>query len=404
MSYSCSLCKKNYKSYQSIWNHNNRYHKNENCKIELIDNKIRNYKCTFCDRKFTTNYSAQYHMSNICKNKNDKTKKLEKEIFLLKEQINNPKIIESKHNLMLKKELIEMKKKIDTIEINKTYPINNQLVDIIIEKSKKIEELQDTSNKIRINRNDTIESKSFIINDIIIAVRTEDNYINAIQLCKACGKIFNDWYFCETTNDTINELSNQIEINRSELIDNSQEDIWIHPDLAIQLSQWISPKIALQVSKWIRTLFSNNEIKIDNKILEEHDKELKIKDIKIQLLQDLYIKKQQRKEYPERNVIYMLTTEDNKKKRIYIIGKAKELKNRLSTYNKTAEHEVVYYKECKSEENMNIIEMMILSKLEIYKEKANRDRFILPINKNISHFINIIDNAINFFKQDSIEL
>ena len=88
-----------------------------------------------------------------------------------------------------------------------------------------------------------------------------------------------------------------------------------------------------------------------------------MKDNKIKLLEDLYIKKQQRKDYLERNVIYILTTEDNKKKRIYIIGKAQELKNRLSTYNKTAEHEVIYYKECKSIEIMNIIELMVIYKL-----------------------------------------
>ena len=55
-----------------------------------------------------------------------------------------------------------------------------------------------------------------------------------------------------------------------------------------------------------------------------------------------------REEYPERNVIYMLTTEENKKNGIYIIGKATDLKEHLSTYNKTCVHEVVYYKECKS--------------------------------------------------------
>lgn len=396
MSYSCPLCKKNYKSYQSIWNHNNRYHKNENCRIELKDNKVRKFKCDFCDRKFTTNYSAQYHMLNICKNKDNKTIKLEKEIILLKEQVKNPTIIE--------KELIEMKKKIDILETTKMYPINNQLVDIIIAKSKKIEELKDTSNKIIFNNLENTEYNSLIINDINIIARTEDNYINAIQLCMACNKIFNDWYLLETTNDIINDLSNQMKTNKSELVDNSQESTWIHPDLAIQLAQWISPKIALQISKWIRRLFSSNKVEVNNKMIKERDEELKIKDIKIQLLQDLYVKKQQRKEYPERNVIYILTTEDNKKKRIYIIGKAKELKKRLSTYNKTAEHEVVYYKECKNEENMNIIEMMILSKLENYKEKANRDRFILPIEENISYFTNIIDAAINFFKQDSIEL
>ena len=126
-------------------------------------------------------------------------------------------------------------------------------------------------------------------------------------------------------------------------------------------------------------------------------KELELKDQKIKLLEDAYIKKQHRQDYPEKNVIYMLTTEDHKNKRLYIIGKAKDLKCRLSGYNKTTEHEVVYYKECKSEEDMNIIEVMVLNKLKEYKEKANRDRFVLPIENDIVFFTNIIDLCVNFY-------
>ena len=129
----------------------------------------------------------------------------------------------------------------------------------------------------------------------------------------------------------------------------------------------------------------------------DHQKEIDLKDQKIKLLENAFVKKQKRKDYPEKNVIYMLTTEDNKNKRIYIIGKAKDLKNRLSTYNKTAEHEVVYYKECKNEDDMNIIEGMVLNKLKEYKEQANRDRFILPIEKNIVFFTNMIDLCISFY-------
>ena len=99
--------------------------------------------------------------------------------------------------------------------------------------------------------------------------------------------------------------------------------------------------------------------------------------------------------YPN-NVIYMLTTEDNKKKRIYIIGKTTNLTKRLSTYNKTAEHEVIYYKEC-NEEHLSAIELMVLTKLKAFQEKSNRDRFILPIEKEINFFIEIINNCINFF-------
>ena len=38
---------------------------------------------------------------------------------------------------------------------------------------------------------------------------------------------------------------------------------------------------------------------------------------------------------------------------------------------------------------MHIIETMVLNKLDMYKEIANRDRFILPIEKDIS-FLTII--------------
>ena len=41
---------------------------------------------------------------------------------------------------------------------------------------------------------------------------------------------------------------------------------------------------------------------------------------------------------------------------------------------------------------------MVLNKLKQYQEKANRDRFILPLENVISLFTNIIENCINFFE------
>ena len=63
----------------------------------------------------------------------------------------------------------------------------------------------------------------------------------------------------------------------------------------------------------------------------------------------------------------MLTTEEHKKNRMYIIGKAKNLTDRLTPYNKTCDHEVVYYKECKSEEDMKIIEEIVMKILVVLK-------------------------------------
>ena len=45
---------------------------------------------------------------------------------------------------------------------------------------------------------------------------------------------------------------------------------------------------------------------------------------------------------------------------------------------------------------MNIVEKMILLKLEKYKEKANRERLILPSDENIDFFKNIINENIGF--------
>lgn len=69
MSYNCSICNKKYKSYQSIWNHNNKYHTNINTIIQPIDNKIRNFNCSKCDKKFTRKGTMLYHLSTACKNK-----------------------------------------------------------------------------------------------------------------------------------------------------------------------------------------------------------------------------------------------------------------------------------------------------------------------------------------------
>lgn len=340
MSLKCNICNKDYKSYKTLWSHNNKCH-NE-LKIRIV-NKIRDYKCTKCNKTFTRKDSLTYHINSTCKNKN----KLEININVKKED-----------------PLLEKNKEIDEIK-NQQKIVNNQLINIIIDKTKIIEELKENKQKIN-------QYHSLILNDNIINMRINDNYINALELCKANNKDFYDWYELNTTKELLLSLVNII-------IFNEDKTVWINSNFVVLLAHWVSPNFVLPISNWINKLNKNND------------------EIKIKLLEDLFIKKQQRKDIPEKNVIYIITTEDNKKKRNYIIGKAKELKNRLSTYNKTAEHEVVYYKGCINEEIMNLVENMVLKKLEKYKEKANRDRFILPMDKNISFFTNIIDQSINFF-------
>jgi len=70
---------------------------------------------------------------------------------------------------------------------------------------------------------------------------------------------------------------------------------------------------------------------------------------------------------------------------IYIVGKAKDLKDRLSGYNKIAEHEVVHYKSCMNENDMKVIEQIVLNKLDKYRQSREKkqieiDSFYLLIN------------------------
>ena len=125
---------------------------------------------------------------------------------------------------------------------------------------------------------------------------------------------------------------------------------------------------------------------------------MRIKDHRIKQLETVCLSKQRRVEYPERNVIYMLTTEDHRQRRTYIIGKAKNLTNRLSTYNKTCDHTVVHHRECKNEDDMDTAETMVLAKLRSHREQANRDRFILPEDKDESFFSQTIDECVRFLE------
>jgi hypothetical protein len=340
--------------------------------------------------------------------KNDETQKKIRELEL-------EKIKEKKELLILEKE-VEMIKynnnnnlyhKINN-QINHEQ-MNNQLINFIVDQAKIIENLKPKNNIIEEIKDKQIiscikESPTLNLNNVFIVSRLEDNFINATQLCHAGQINFNTWYSLDTTKELINIAANDVGIPASQLVDIKKDnnDLWIHPDLAIQLAQWISPFFGLQVSKWIRTIFTNN-IPVDVKILEEQEKEIQLKNKRIQILEDTFVKKQKRKNYPD-NVIYIVTTPENKKNRIYIIGKASSFKNRLSTYNKTAEHEVIYYKQCKSEESLKTIENHVLNKLSKFREKANRDRFILPANMTIKFFTDVIDECVTFVDDREITI
>lgn len=234
------------------------------------------------------------------------------------------------------------------------------------------------------------------LNNIQVNSRRVDHYVNATELCQAGEKRFKEWTHLDSTKELFTLLSNETGIPVSLLVESKrgqsseyQEGTWIHPELAIQLAQWISPTFCIQISQWIHSLFKQSTIEVDLKLF-------KLSQQRLEKLENVCLARKRRFEYPEKNTVYMITTDHHLKRRTYIVGKARDLTARLGIYNKTCDHRVVHYRECPSEKDMSIAEVMILSKLRDYREQSNRDRFVLPLDQEESFFKTIIDECVDF--------
>jgi len=82
MEFKCKICNKNYKSYQSLWNHNHKYHDNDNHNQPQSDHILthfnhknphsatNNLSCNYCNKIFSRIDSLNRHLKT-CKIKNE---------------------------------------------------------------------------------------------------------------------------------------------------------------------------------------------------------------------------------------------------------------------------------------------------------------------------------------------
>ena len=133
--------------------------------------------------------------------------------------------------------------------------------------------------------------------------------------------------------------------------------------------------------------------------LEEKSNELEETQQEVKKLTKKYIKKPKLVS-DEKNVVYLMTTEESEKVGEYVIGKATDLADRKGNYdhNKLHEFKVIYYSSCNSSKLMDIMESIILAKLGKYRCKAGRDVFLLPPNENITLFTNMFDTCVKFYE------
>ncbi|MFJ6025318.1 KilA-N domain-containing protein [Brevundimonas sp. NPDC092305] len=91
----------------------------------------------------------------------------------------------------------------------------------------------------------------------IVRLRSRDGYVNATAMCSAAGKLFGHYNENDRTQAFVAELSTEIGIPISELIqavkggNPALQGTWVHPQVAIHLAQWLSPKFAVRVTQWV---------------------------------------------------------------------------------------------------------------------------------------------------------
>ena len=223
---------------------------------------------------------------------------------------------------------------------------------------------------------------------------------DTIYKCKVCEKSFNVKSSLERhenlckDNPTI--LKNEIEELKKRLDEQQTE----HKEQTLKnaLLEIEGLKEELKVTKE-ELKVTKEELKVTK---EENLKNLQLEltdnKKKIESMTKRYVKKQAREQYEVPNVMYILTTQSMKKDRRYVLGKAENLTSRLSTYNKTDEHEVVYYQGCVDVDSMGLVESLVFHKLKECREQANRERFVLPEGKEVDMFIEAIKSSVEACK------
>ena len=351
--------------------------------------------CTFCNKNFSSSTFNRH--DSTCKKKNQ---------FLLNQKDQEIAMMKMKAENADEIAMLKIKAEIGSIYKESAERAQATIEEIAIIKAcqtvVEIEQETETPEELIDEPYELVPLE--LDNGYIIESRDEDGYIDVTNLCTAGKKKFNDWNRLDKTKAFLKELSSSTGIPALELIKqnsggNGNRHTWVHPQVAINIAQWISPQFDVKVSAWVLEVMMTGKVDITNtKSYRELKEDNKNKQLKIQLMTKKYVKKQSRAQYDEVNVVYILTTANMKKERRYILGKATNLTSRLSVYNKSDEHEVVYYQECPDEETMSIVESLVFCKLKEYREQANRERFLLPEGTSIDFFSDTIRHCIEFIK------
>jgi len=238
-------------------------------------------------------------------------------------------------------------------------------------------------------------------NNYQLEYRETDGYINVTNLCKAGGKQFKHWNSIDKTKRFLEVLSATVVIPTVDLLKqeqggNGERHTWYHPQVAVNIAQWISPEFDVLVSKWVYEIMLTGKVDIrDNKTTQELDKmniENKLLKNRVKLLESKVLQRQPRETFEiNKNVVYIITTKYKEAQGHYKIGKTIDLQKRLSTYNTSDKHEVIYSTSCKTKKKMDLLEQIVHNKLEEKRIEPNKEWF--KSEEDAEDFIKIIDEC-----------
>jgi len=347
--YYCTQCNKGYNSNSGLWKHN-LYHHNGIITRISVDDKTCKY-CKIAFNSVTTRWRHEKSCNKMTPYEKDKIKKPET----------------TPHTADLVKKVAQMEQEIKSLQDT----INTKPSKLLIETESDEEE------------NLITNPDYFVFNNLKLYPNKQTGYIDITLIATIPDKLFNTWITQESTLNTITGISQQTGIQVSQLIIEEKTQTQLHPDLAIEFIKWLSPVNGIKFAQWVGREKAPANLTITVNTHNQTTLPSQFKPISPNTIPD--------------NVVYIITSPVHRKLRTYIIGKAQNIKSRLSNYNKSMEHEVVYYVQCHTSQIAHLVESMVLTRLHKYREVVNRDRFVLPTDTPLTLFTDVLDEAVGFF-------
>lgn len=389
MSFICEFCNK---EFTNIGNLNVHLKKAKYCLSKRgleLPKQSSEIKCQYCYKLFASKQMCRLHEQKCNNREHQKELEERNKIIQLKEQ----EIIFLKQQLEEKRQqFADQSKEIESYRVQ----INSILLESIKPRQNKniFEEKNTVESNIEQIRcefpNFDHQQKDFGINYLVLKdsyqliYRPEDGYIDVTNLCVAGDKKFNDWKKLNKTSAFLKVLSSSIGMSGNQLLkyqsgSNSERRTWAHPQVAINIAQWISTEFGVQVSRWVYEMLTRN-----TDIRNLHTtKQLYELAKTVQYFERKYIQRGRRTDYPEKNVVYIITTDSRETKKEYKIGKTYNLTNRLSTYNTSEDHKVVFVQECDTPDEMAKLEKFVFAEMAGLRVRANREWFCGEVEEMI---------------------